>query len=115
MDVLRYRAAAALAGPALLRARPSGWPIDAVPGAELAAVYIVCDITGTVLYVGSTCGRPARRRLAEHLADTIRTRRWHEAWIVPLRSTTPPPEVRRLEGVIGRYLRPTDNGSLPAA
>lgn len=115
MDRVRYRAAAALAGELLLRSRPRAHPVELVPGGERNAVYVVCDVSGAILYVGSTCGRPARHRLAEHLADRWRTRRWHEAWVIPLRAATPPMEVRHVEGRVGRYLRPTQNGSLPAA
>ncbi len=109
----RYRAAAALAGEALLRPRPVPQPVDAVTGTEGNAVYIVCDRTGRVRYVGSTIGRPARARLAEHIADGARTRAWHEVWVIPLRATTVPAVVRNIEGRVGRYLRPTDTRCLP--
>jgi len=114
MDVVRYRAAAALAGEAVLRLRPRPYPVGAIPGGERNAVYIVCDVTGAVRYVGSTCGRPARHRLAEHLADRWRTRRWHEVWVIPISASASPEEVRRAEGRIGRYLHPPETRSLPA-
>jgi hypothetical protein len=114
MDAVRYAAAAALAGSHLLRTRPRSQPVHAVTGAERNAVYIVCDITGRVVYVGSTIGRPARVRLSEHLADYHRTRCWAQVWVVPLRASVIPAEVRRIEGRIGRYLRPTHNGALPS-
>ena len=109
----RYTAATALAGAALLRVRPVPQLVHRVTGTERNAVYIVCDRTGRVRYVGSTIGRPARCRLAEHLVDNWRTRDWHEAWVIPLRSATTPARVRGVEGMVGRYLRPCDNGWLP--
>lgn len=115
MDIVDYRAAAALAGPSLLRLRPRSYPVDQVLQSEKNAVYIVEDVSGAVLYVGSTCGRSAHGRLAEHLGNSIRTRRWHEAWVIPLRAGTSLAEVRRIEGRVGRYLRPTQNGALPGA
>ncbi len=109
----RYRSAAALAGPHLLRARAVPQPVGAVLGAERNAVYVVCDRSGVVRYVGSTVGRAARARLAEHLADSYRTRLWHEVWVIPLRASTPAAAVRGTEGRVGRYLRPTDTRCLP--
>ena len=113
MRAERYRAAAALAGPALLRSRLRAEPVQAMTGTELNAVYVVCDRTGRVRYVGSTTGRPARSRVAEHLGDVERTREWHEAWVIPLRRTTPEALVRTIEGRVGRFLRPSDTRSLP--
>jgi hypothetical protein len=109
----QYRAAAALAGTALLRPRARPLPVDRVTGNERNAVYIVCDRTGQVRYVGSTAGRPARARLAEHLGDTYRTREWHEAWVIPLRASTSIAVVRHIEGQVGRFLRPSDTRHLP--
>lgn len=109
----QYRAAAALAEAALLRLRPRAQPIDNVKGSERNSVYVVCDRTGKVRYVGSTAGRPARARLTEHLGDVERTREWHEAWIIPLRAKTPETVVRLIEGRVGRFLRPSDNRCLP--
>jgi hypothetical protein len=113
MRTERYRAAAALAGAALLRSRPQPQLVGHVTGNEHNAVYIVCDRTGRVRYVGSTVGRPARKRLAEHLGDVDRTREWHEAWIIPLRESASEAAVRTLEGQVGRFLRPLDSRCLP--
>lgn len=109
----QYRAAAALAGAALLRLRARPQPVHRVTGNERNAVYMVCDRTGQVRYVGSTVGRPAKARLAEHLGDTYRTREWHEVWVIPLRAVTPAPVVRHVEGQVGRFLRPSDTRHLP--
>ena len=114
MDTVTYRAAAALAGAALLRERKQPQPVHSVTGAERNAIYIVCDITGKVLYVGSTVARAAHMRLAEHLGDKTRTRYWAWAWVVPLRADVTPFEVRYIEGRIGRYLRPSQNVVLPS-
>jgi hypothetical protein len=109
----QYRAAAALADAALLRPRARPQLADRVTGNERNAVYVVCDRTGKVRYVGSTVGRPARARLAEHLGDTHRTREWHEVWVIPLRASTPTAAVRHIEGQVGRFLRPSDSRHLP--
>lgn len=109
----QYRAAAALAGAALLRPRPRPQLVDRVTGSERNAVYVICDRTGAVRYVGSTVGRAARERILEHLENVDRTREWHEAWVIPLRSSSPKEIVRMIEGRIGRYLRPCDTRSLP--
>jgi hypothetical protein len=76
-------------------------------------VYIICDRTGAIRYVGSTAGRPARARIIEHLNDVDRTREWHEAWVIPLRASTPEEMVRGIEGRVGRFLRPRDSHCLP--
>lgn len=113
MRLDQYKAAAALAGTALLRQRLRPQLVDHVTGSEHNAVYIICDRTGVVRYVGSTVGRSARERIAQHLADVDRTREWHEAWVIPLRGPTPKEIVRMIEGRVGRYLRPRDTHSLP--
>jgi hypothetical protein len=109
----QYRAAAALADATLLRLRTRPELIDRVTGGECNAVYVICDRTGAIRYVGSTAGRPARARIAEHLDDVDRTREWHEAWIIPLRASTPEEVVRAIEGRVGRFLRPRDSRCLP--
>jgi len=114
MRIEVYQATTALAGAELLRLRSRPEPVDHVTGSERNAIYVVCDRTGKVRYVGSTTGRPARARLAEHLVDVDRTRDWHEAWVIPLRAATPVVTVRAIEGRVGRFLRPTDNRCLPA-
>jgi hypothetical protein len=76
-------------------------------------VYIVCDWAGEVLYVGSTtCG--VKARVIEHLRDVDRTLTWATIWVVPLLDTTPLATVRRIEGLVGRSLRPTHSRALPA-
>src|SRR5258708_34416630 len=97
MRPVQYRAAAALAGAALLRPRARPQLIDRVTGSERNAVYVICDRTGAVRYVGSTAGRPARARIAEHLDDMDRTREGHEAWVIPLRACTNKGMVRAIE------------------
>lgn len=113
MSPEQYRAAAALAGTALLRPRSRPQLVQAMTGTEAHAVYVACDRTGRVRYVGSTIGRPAKARVAEHLADPERTREWHQAWVIPLRASTPGPVVRSIEGRVGRFLRPSDTRCLP--
>ena len=75
-------------------------------------VYIVCDWAGDILYVGSTtCG--VKARMIEHLRDLDRTLTWATVWVVPLRDTTPIATVRRIEGLVGRSLRPAHSRALP--
>jgi hypothetical protein len=109
----QYRAAAALANGALLRPRVHPQLVDRVTGSERNAVYVICDRTGAIRYVGSTVGRPARARIVEHLNDVNRTREWHEVWVIPLRASTPEVMVRAIEGRVGRFLRPCDSHCLP--
>jgi Uri superfamily endonuclease len=78
-----------------------------------AGVYIVCDWAGAILYVGSTtCG--VRNRVICHLRDVDRTLDWATVWVVPLAEDTPAGAVRRVEGLIGRSLRPRQTKLLPA-
>lgn len=76
-------------------------------------MYIVCGWSGRILYVGSTTVG-VRTRLRQHCVDVERTFDWAEAWVVPLRDDTPVPEVRRIEGLVGLALCPSDNRALPA-
>src|SRR4051812_30572554 len=109
----RYRSACAFAGRWLAAARP--WPEPAGHGMMTTAnvgVYIICDWAGRVVYVGSTtCGIKAR--VAAHLRDVDHTLAWTTVWTVPLRDDTPAAAVRRIEGLIGRALRPTETRVLP--
>lgn len=78
----------------------------------ITGVYIVCNWAGGVLYVGSTtCG--VKARVIEHLRDVDRTLAWATVWVVPLLDATPVATVRRIEGLIGRALRPAQSRGLP--
>lgn len=108
-----YAAAVSFARPWLDRPRPL--PERAGAGHRCTnrkAVYIVCDYTGSVVYVGSTC-RGVALRVAEHLAHAVKTKGWSEVWTVPLLDATPTDRVRFIEGLIGRYLGPTATRILP--
>lgn len=109
-----YLSACAFAGQWLTAAQP--WPQPAghrMRSTAIRGVYIVCDWAGSVLYVGSTtCG--VKARVISHLRDVDRTLGWAVVWVVPLLDTTPTSTVRRIEGLIGRALRPSQTASLPS-
>jgi hypothetical protein len=108
-----YAAAASFARPWLDRLRPVPERAGAAHRCpNRKAIYIVCDYTGAVAYVGSTC-RGVALRLSEHMAHD-KSRGWSEVWTIPLLDTTPPKRVRHVEGLIGRYLTPTSSRALPA-
>lgn len=108
-----YRSACAFAGRWLATARP--WPEPAghaMTTTALAGVYVVCDWAGAILYVGSTrCG--VRNRVIGHMRDVDRTLLWATVWVIPLADATPSATVRRIEGLIGRALRPSQTRQLP--
>lgn len=114
MNADRYRSACAFAGRWLAAAQP--WPEPAGRQMTTTAsqgIYIVCDWAGNILYVGSTtCG--VKARVMSHLRSVDRTLAWATVWVVPLRDTTPAATVRRIEGLIGRALRPAQTLALPA-
>lgn len=79
------------------------------------AVYIVLDSQSACAYVGSvdraTSGGLGAR-LSEHSKLGNRSH-WTRLMILPLHNGTSEAEVRRLEGEVGRRLRPYDNEKLP--
>lgn len=90
-----------------------GDPVPDVP----VAVYIAVGVTGAVLYVGSVV-RPkdsagAGSRLGEHLRNHAKFASWNQLYLIPLKSSTPVEEVRRIEGRIGAHLRPRMSRALP--
>jgi hypothetical protein len=116
MDRAKYLVAASFAEPWLIGARP----IPERAGVEhqcsaRKAVYIVCDYSGAVVYVGSTSRYfyATARRLSEHLRGP-KCDGWSTVWTVPLREETPSDQVLRIEALIGRYLRPRENRRLPS-
>lgn len=117
---LNYGALAHYASSYLLESWPDPIHIgagEAIPDCD-AAVYVAIDVQGNVAYVGSACrpdgGRAAAQRLAEHLRRHDRFQQWDYLYLFPLRGDTPLPMVRRIEGRIGRHLRPSENMSLPS-
>ena len=108
---------ASLAAYACDRLHPAGpvgpYPFDlAVPDPARNAVYLVCAWSGRVLYVGSTTVG-VRARFARHLADTFKTLDWSTVYLIPLTDETTTPEVRRIEGRIGRAVSPERSRALP--
>ncbi len=81
-------------------------------------VYVAFDQYWHVAYVGSVWRpnnpRGLEERISEHLRDRRKSFSWRGAWILPLRLTITPAELRRLEGHIGRTLRPFMSRRLPA-
>lgn len=117
MNETSYRSVCAYADLWLAEERPWAEPIGrAMQGCERNAVYIVCDWSGCVLYVGSVSRGEgaARQRMIEHLRDTDRTLRWSTVWTIPLRNEIPLSRLRRIEGLVGRHLCPTESKSLPS-
>lgn len=108
-----YWSACAFAGRWLAIARP--WPEPAgsrMGTTSMKGIYIVCDWSGAVLYVGSTtCG--VKARVVQHMHDVDRTLGWASVWVIPLLDSTPLATVRRIEGLIGRSLRPSKSRALP--
>ena len=116
MDRTKYLAAASFAEPWLLAPRPVPERAGAEHGCSAQkAIYIVCDYAGAVVYVGSTSrsSYATARRLSEHFKGP-RCDGWSTVWTVPLKEETPIEQVLRIEGLIGRYLRPRENRRLPS-
>lgn len=91
---------------------------DGVPGPGGVAVYIALDVRGRADYVGSSTrvsGTLLKGRIREHLRDGAKRRDWVRLAVVPLRADTPPRVVRRIEGQIGRALKPARARRLPRA
>jgi hypothetical protein len=114
MNADLYWSACAFAGRWLAAAQPWSEPIGRqMTTTAVQGVYIVCNWAGDVLYVGSTiCG--VKARVISHLRNVDRTLMWTTVWVVPLLDVTPPQTVRRIEGLIGRALRPVQTLALPA-
>jgi hypothetical protein len=82
------------------------------------AVYVACDRSGNVVYVGkvSRRGRAAvAARVSEHVRSPDKAGIWAHLYVVPLRTDTPPEIVLELEGTIGRRLTPSGSRRLPRA
>ena len=116
MNRSEYRRLSVYAGSGLLRPHP--WPVPATVPFPLrfeAAVYVAVDAEDVCRYVGSV-SRPdggLAARIAEHLDDPVKRQRWRQVWVLPLRPELTRSEVRRIEGVVGAHLGPTDSVRLP--
>jgi hypothetical protein len=83
---------------------------------QVAAVYVVTNIWGEAIYVGSARrSRGVGSRIREHLRVPRRSGAWRHVWIVPLREAATLEDVREIEGRIGMRLLPTGNAPLPKA
>lgn len=115
-----YAALTDLCGPYLIRAIPEEFPSDPdlMPDSS-CSVYIAVDPQGRVCYVGSVCrpkdGRGLASHLGEYLHDLPKTEKWRGIHILPLRSDTPEPEVRRIGGEVAGWLLPYDRERWPQA
>jgi hypothetical protein len=112
MSPALYDAVCDLAGDALALRLPRRFGIDARLPSTRVGVYIVLDAMSRVRYVGSVAradAGAASSRLREHGARLG----WRWVLVIPLREDTTASRVRRIEGDIGRILRPPDNHRLP--
>jgi hypothetical protein len=117
-----YFQLALLAGTDLAIALPDPFLFDRVipslPIPVSVGVYVAFDQSWRAVYVGSVT-RPANprgleARVNEHLREHRKSFSWRGAWVLPLRPTMSHAEVRRLEGRIGRLLRPSMSRRLPS-
>lgn len=79
------------------------------------AVYIVLDAQRIICYVGSVSRVDAGAlgsRMREH-ANVPNRQHWHSVMILPVKPEVPESEVRKLEGLVARRLRPYDLGRHP--
>jgi hypothetical protein len=119
MTALAYRRACLHAKPFLAEVLDSPYDLNQAAKPEGGVgVYIACNATGAVDYVGSV-HRPndpegAARRVAEHLYDPGRHRSWRFVWWIPMHASASMASVRKAEGMVGALLRPTRNLRLPA-
>jgi pyocin large subunit-like protein len=80
------------------------------------AVYIAITADGHVDYIGSTArmsNRALHDRIREHVSDQRRSDLWVRLIAIKLRADTPTREARRIEGEVGRLLKPLSNRRLP--
>ena len=115
MNSRLYRAARVLAGQWAGEADPVPYSLAAsvssVPG-NGPVVYVVGGVTGDVAYVGSSMNGAASR-LRRHLGEPTKAGAWRAVWLIPLLDDTPEIAMRRIEGRIGKRLRPTGTERLP--
>ncbi len=79
------------------------------------AVYIILDSQRCISYVGSVCRNEAGAlgsRMREH-ATVPNRQHWNSVMILPIKPDVPESEVRKLEGLVARRLRPNDPGRHP--
>jgi hypothetical protein len=81
-------------------------------------IYVAFDPSWAVAYVGSVARpenpRGLEARVNEHLREQRKAFIWLGIYVLPLHSTIPAKEVRRLEGHVGRVLRPLMSMRLPS-
>lgn len=79
------------------------------------AVYIILDSQKNICYVGSVSRMDdgaLASRMREH-ATLPNRQHWHSVMILPIKKEVPETEVRKLEGLVARRLRPHDSGRHP--
>ncbi|MER5336763.1 hypothetical protein [Micromonospora sp. NPDC002717] len=121
LDAASYQLACDLAGAGLLRRLPAGETVLRVLTVGVwdnytAGVYLAADRDNWIRYVGSAI-RSGSDSVGDRIGEHMRCGRadgWTRLMLVPLRADLSVDRVRRIEGVIGRVLRPMDNHRLPA-
>ncbi|MER6556231.1 hypothetical protein ABT300_00445 [Streptomyces sp. NPDC001027] len=115
-----YMALADLCGTSLLKATPERHSVapDFLPEVS-CAVYVAEDPSGTVCYIGSVC-RPhdvdgLASHIREYLHDLPKAHKWDGLYVLPLRYSTPEPQVRRIAGDLTGWLLPYDRERWPTA
>lgn len=78
------------------------------------AIYVAELGDGRVAYVGQTRQGTAAR-LAQHARRWERAARWRYVWVIPVLDHVPDKQLDRIEGRIGRLLRPIEGHRLPRA
>jgi hypothetical protein len=117
-----YWTACTVAGPWRRGHRPRGVNLrSAAPKFPLVrkAVYVVCDSTGTVAYVGKVTrasdSLAVAARVREHVIEPTKATTWSHLYVVPLRVDTPGVVVDYVEASLIELLEPYQNRLHPSA
>jgi hypothetical protein len=82
------------------------------------AVYVACDASGTVAYVGKVARRndwiAVASRVGEHVTDPAKAEAWAKLYVVPLSHETPAVVVDYLEALTIEFLEPYQNRRRPS-
>ncbi|MFJ6438777.1 hypothetical protein [Streptomyces sp. NPDC091416] len=113
-----YNTACDLAGTALLRRVPTASTILQITEGGAwnefpTGIYIAADFENVIRYTRSAFREgPVGDRVQEHVLRG-RAAQWTRLMVVPLAANTEEGFVRRVEGRIGRVLRPLDTKRIP--
>lgn len=100
-------------GPAVPRRFYLGRGIPADLPTFETTVYVTELSDGRCAYVGQTRQGTATR-LRQHAGHWERASRWIYVWVVPILDTVPDRELNRIEGRIGRLMKPLETNRLPS-